>query len=86
MWILLPSAKPAANSQGVELMSRSRNSNAWALGEILTPLNYHVLEETGIVRAILDIFMRYDIYEGVKTVMWSVLEETALAEAEVEYK
>jgi isoleucyl-tRNA synthetase len=44
------------------------------------------LEETGIARAILDIFMRDDIYEGVKTVMWSVLEETALAEAEVDYK
>lgn len=40
------------------------------------------LEETGIVRAILDIFMRDDIYGGVKPVIWSV----ALAEAEVEYK
>jgi isoleucyl-tRNA synthetase len=44
------------------------------------------LQERGIVRAILDISMRDDIYGGVKTVMWSVVEETALAEAEVECK
>jgi isoleucyl-tRNA synthetase len=44
------------------------------------------LEETGIVKAFLEIFMRGDVYRGVKPVMWSVVEETALAEAEVEYK
>jgi hypothetical protein len=36
------------------------------------------LEETGIVRAILYIFMRDDIYEGVKTVMLSVVEKRPL--------
>jgi isoleucyl-tRNA synthetase len=43
-------------------------------------------EETGIVAAFLKIFETGDVYRGVKPVLWSVVEETALAEAEVEYK
>lgn len=44
------------------------------------------VEEAGIVEAFLKIFMRGDVYRGVKPVLWSVVEETALAEAEVEYQ
>jgi isoleucyl-tRNA synthetase len=42
--------------------------------------------ETAIVSAFFDLFMKGYITQGVKPVLWSVVEETALAEAEVEYK
>lgn len=42
--------------------------------------------EAGIVREIHKFLENKLLYEGVKPVMWSVVEKTALAEAEVEYK
>lgn len=42
--------------------------------------------EGAIVREFLKIFMDGYIYRGKKPVLWSVVEKTALAEAEVEYK
>lgn len=41
--------------------------------------------EASIVKEILSFLERGFIYRGVKPVMWSVVEKTALAEAEVEY-
>jgi isoleucyl-tRNA synthetase len=42
--------------------------------------------EANIVREIHKFLMNGLLYKGVKPVMWSVVEKTALAEAEVEYK
>lgn len=42
--------------------------------------------EAQIVREIHKFLMNGALYKGVKPVMWSVVEKTALAEAEVEYK
>lgn len=42
--------------------------------------------EATIVEQFLKIFMAGYIYQGKKPVLWSVVEKTALAEAEVEYK
>ena len=42
--------------------------------------------EAQIVREIHKFLMNGGLYKGVKPVMWSVVEKTALAEAEVEYK
>ena len=42
--------------------------------------------EASIVREIHKFLLNGSLYKGVKPVMWSVVEKTALAEAEVEYK
>jgi isoleucyl-tRNA synthetase len=42
--------------------------------------------EAGIVREIHKFLLNGALYRGVKPVLWSVVEKTALAEAEVEYK
>src|SRR5690606_25243667 len=42
--------------------------------------------EAGIVREIHKFATNGGLYKGVKPVMWSTVEKTALAEAEVEYK
>lgn len=42
--------------------------------------------EAQIAREIHKILLNGGLYKGVKPVMWSVVEQTALAEAEVEYK
>lgn len=42
--------------------------------------------EGAIVEQFLKLFMKGGIYRGKKPVMWSVVEKTALAEAEVEYQ
>ncbi|MEM7617807.1 MAG: isoleucine--tRNA ligase [Pseudomonadota bacterium] len=42
--------------------------------------------EAQIVREIHKFLMNGGLYRGVKSVMWSTVEQTALAEAEVEYK
>ncbi|MDR3285375.1 MAG: isoleucine--tRNA ligase [Holosporales bacterium] len=42
--------------------------------------------EGEIVSKFLEIFMKDYIYRGKKPIMWSIVEQTALAEAEVEYK
>lgn len=42
--------------------------------------------EGAIVAEFLKIFMKGLVYRGKKPVLWSVVEQTALAEAEVEYK
>lgn len=42
--------------------------------------------EAGIVREIHKFLLNGSLYRGAKPVMWSVVEQTALAEAEVEYK
>jgi len=42
--------------------------------------------EATIVEKLLDFLLKGDIYIGEKPIMWSVVEKTALAEAEIEYK
>lgn len=42
--------------------------------------------EAEIVRQLLTLFMKGYVSRGVRPVLWSVVEETALAEAEVEYQ
>lgn len=42
--------------------------------------------EAGIVREIHKFLLNGSLYIGLKPVMWSVVEQTALAEAEIEYK
>src|SRR5690606_20875821 len=42
--------------------------------------------EAQIVREIHKFLMNGGLYKGLKPVMWSTVEKTALAEAEVEYK
>lgn len=42
--------------------------------------------EAGMVRELGRLFDKGYVYKGVKSVMWSPVEETALAEAEVDYK
>ncbi|WP_031933785.1 isoleucine--tRNA ligase [Candidatus Hepatobacter penaei] len=42
--------------------------------------------EAAIVRSFLDLVEQQQVYRGLKPVLWSPVEETALAEAEVEYK
>ena len=42
--------------------------------------------EAAIVREIGKFLMNGGLYKGAKPVMWSVVEKTALAEAEVEYE
>lgn len=42
--------------------------------------------EAEIVRLLGEFLLKGGLYRGVKPVMWSVIEKTALAEAEVEYK
>ncbi|MDE0724453.1 MAG: isoleucine--tRNA ligase [Alphaproteobacteria bacterium] len=41
--------------------------------------------EAGMVRELGRLFNRGYVYKGVKSIMWSTVEETALAEAEIEY-
>ena len=45
----------------------------------------HKASEAQIVREICDFLMNGGLYKGSKPVMWSVVEKTALAEAEIEY-
>ncbi len=45
----------------------------------------HKASEAQIVREICSFLMNGGLYKGAKPVMWSVVEKTALAEAEVEY-
>ena len=47
-------------------------------------MNYH--NEAGIVRELGKIMDKGYLYKGAKSIMWSTVEQTALAEAEVEYK
>ena len=49
-----------------------------------TTMNYHA--EARIAGELLKIAMSGQLYRGSKPVMWSVVERTALAEAEVEYQ
>lgn len=42
--------------------------------------------EATIVKSLFDLVKNGAIYRGLKPVMWSVIENTALAEAEIEYK
>ncbi|MBL4602793.1 MAG: isoleucine--tRNA ligase [Emcibacteraceae bacterium] len=42
--------------------------------------------EAQIVRELLKFLMNGGLYRGSKSIMWSVIEKTALAEAEIEYK
>lgn len=57
------------------------------LGDWKTPyLTMTNRAEAQIVREIHKFLMNGGLYQGVKPVMWSVVEKTALAEAEVEYK
>ena len=48
-----------------------------------TTMSFHA--EAQIVREILKFLMNGALYKGSKSVLWSVVEKTALAEAEVEY-
>ncbi|HEY0900482.1 MAG TPA: isoleucine--tRNA ligase [Micavibrio sp.] len=57
------------------------------IGDWKTPyLTMTKRAEAQIVREIHKFLMNGLLYKGVKPVMWSVVEKTALAEAEVEYK
>ncbi len=57
------------------------------IGDWATPyLTMTKPAEAQIVREIHKFLMNGLLYKGVKPVMWSVVEKTALAEAEVEYK
>ncbi len=57
------------------------------IGDWKTPyLTMTKKAEAQIVREIHKFLMNGLLYKGVKPVMWSVVEKTALAEAEVEYK
>jgi len=47
-------------------------------------MNYD--SEAQIVRELLNFLMNGGLYRGSKSIMWSVIEKTALAEAEIEYK
>jgi isoleucyl-tRNA synthetase len=49
-------------------------------------LTMNLASEAAIAREIHKFAMNGGLYRGVKPVMWSVVEKTALAEAEVEYK
>ncbi|MCB1720128.1 MAG: isoleucine--tRNA ligase, partial [Alphaproteobacteria bacterium] len=49
-------------------------------------LTMHLRSEGTIVREIHEFVKNGGLYKGAKPVMWSVVEKTALAEAEVEYK
>jgi len=49
-------------------------------------LTMRVVAEGKIVREIHKFALNGNLYRGAKPVMWSVIEQTALAEAEVEYK
>ncbi len=49
-------------------------------------MTLHKKSEADIVREIHKFLLNGLLYKGVKPVMWSVVEKTALAEAEVEYK
>ncbi len=49
-------------------------------------MTMHKKSEASIVRELHKFLMNGLLYKGVKPVMWSVVEKTALAEAEVEYK
>ncbi len=42
--------------------------------------------EAAIIRILMDLLCRGHIVRGVRPVMWSVVEKTALAEAEIDYK
>lgn len=42
--------------------------------------------EASIVEKLLELLLKGDIYIGEKPIMWSVVEKTALAEAEIEYQ
>ncbi len=49
-------------------------------------LTMHYKSEAQIVREIFKFLMNGGLYKGAKPVMWSIVEQTALADAEVEYK
>jgi isoleucyl-tRNA synthetase len=49
-----------------------------------TTMAYHA--EAGIFRELAKFLLSGELYRGRKSVMWSVVEKTALAEAEVEYR
>jgi isoleucyl-tRNA synthetase len=49
-----------------------------------TTMNFHA--ETVIARELMKFAMSGQLYRGSKPVMWSVVEKTALAEAEIEYQ
>jgi isoleucyl-tRNA synthetase len=48
-----------------------------------TTMAYHA--EAGIFRELAKFLLAGELYRGLKSVLWSVVEKTALAEAEVEY-
>ena len=57
------------------------------IGEFNTP--YYTMEpkfEASVVQAFFELFQKGYIYQGTRPVLWSCVEQTALAEAEVEYK
>ena len=83
----LRSARSAASSP--RNGSRFRRPNSERLGVIgdwdhpYSTMSYDA--EAQIVRELGKFLMSGALYKGAKPVMWSVVEKTALAEAEVEY-
>ena len=65
----------------------ARSSSAWACSATgthpYTTMDFRA--EAGIVRELGKFLLNGALYRGKKSVMWSVVEKTALAEAEVEY-
>ena len=81
------SGASAASSPSTGSTSSARSSSAWAWSATgthpYTTMDYRA--EAGIFRELAKFLLSGELYRGKKSVMWSVVEKTALAEAEVEY-
>ena len=84
----MSSAANAAPSPNIGSMCRGRNSSGSAcIGDWEHPyLTMSFPAEAQIAREIMKFAANGTLYRGSKPVMWSVVEKTALAEAEVEYE
>ena len=73
-------------STGSACSARSSSGSAWsAIGSITTRTMAYAAEAQ-IARELMKFAANGRLYRGSKPVMWSVVEKTALAEAEVEYE
>ncbi|MBT5653896.1 MAG: isoleucine--tRNA ligase, partial [Alphaproteobacteria bacterium] len=67
-------------------IQRSEFKRLGVLGDWENPyltMDFH--SESLIVKSLFDFLMMGNLYKGVKPIMWSVVEKTALADAEIEY-
>ena len=81
------SARSAASSPSAGSTCSGPSSSAWACSATgSTPTRrWTIAAEAGIFRELAKFLLDGSLYRGKKSVMWSVVEKTALAEAEVEY-